>query len=511
MWADPRRLLALLGVIVTVGLISPLQVPAQTLLSTGRPFHYSAPVPLPDNGALFGAFIRPDDHTGADRREALTNFEALLGRPMATERVYKLWDDPFPDADDLWSRDTGHTLYMSWNASPRDLTGCKPWADIASGLYDSNIHARALELKSFAAPIIFSFHHEPTTKPESGGTCGTGADYKAAWRRIHDKFVAAGVTNVTYAFTMTALSFDKGRGDEFYPGDDVIDLIAADGYNWYSCEFHQGPWREMKDIFESFYDYGVAKDKPMFIAEYGTGEDDANPNRKAQWFANGADLLKSWPSIVGVSYFNVGTGGACDRYVDSSQPSLDASTAMGTDPYFNPPPPVSQVTVADFSFTPSSLTLGQGGGVNWTFNGPSQHTVTQSRMGLFDSGAMSPGSTYGWFFPAAGVFVYECSIHPSQMQAAVKVPVVATPPSGGVTTVFTIKWSAEWAPTGFAFDVQIKRPGGNWTTWHASQTPNLATFVPDAGTGQYSFRARYRDIGAGSKSGYSPAVTITVS
>jgi plastocyanin len=507
-----RRALAL-AVLATLifGLIGPSHSPAVAGTQQAGMISYSGPVPLPEHGTMFGVFVKLDEHNGLDRRTAMTNFEDKVGRLMEVERVYKLWDDPFPNEDDLWSRDLGRTLYLSWNASPRDATGCKPWADIASGVYDTEIDAMAANVISFAAPLFFSFHHEPTTKPEHGGSCGDSPSYIAAWQRIRDRFDAAGVTNATYALTLTAQNFDRGRGDEFYPGDDVIDVISANGYNWFGCEFHQGPWREMDEIFENFYEYGLAKGKPMFIAEYGTGEDDVDPLKKARWWANGAETLKHlYPEIKGVSYFNYGTGGACDRYVDSSEASLASYSAMGADTYFNPPPVKVGVRAANFAFSPQGIRVARGGAVEWTFQGD-DHTVTDaSGMGLFDSGPQPAGSTYRRYFIGAGIYKYRCSIHPS-MLGKVRVLPQADPPSGGVATEFTVTWSAEWAPAGSAFDVQIKRPGGQWSDWLTSQTVNSGTFVPDAGAGTYSFRARYRNTGNGATSLYSPPVSVVVS
>jgi plastocyanin len=500
------------GLLVGI-LILGLLVPGQATGSTGgasQPYSYHGPVPLPDNGIMFGAYVPPDPHNGPDRRTALTNYEAMIGRTLAVERVYVLWNEAWPTADDLWSRDQGHTLYMSWNASPDDGSGCRRWADIAAGVYDADIDARALDIIGFGAPMFFSFHHEPTTAPPNHIACGTPQEYQAAWRHIHDRFVADGVTNVTYSITYTAQNFDKNKAKDFYPGDDIIDTVAADGYNWYGCPFHPGPWREMSEIFNSFYQFGVAHNKPLIIAEYGTGEDPADPGAKAQWFTNGADQLKKWPLIKGVSYFNVGNGGTCDRYVDSSTNSLQAFSANGADPYFNPPVTTTDVSITDFAFTPNTVTVPQGSVVSWTNDGPSVHTVTARKMNLFDSDDMAVGSTFAWVFTQAGTYSYKCKIHPS-MTGAVKVAPTADPTSGNETTVFTIGWSANFAPDGFRYDVQIKRPGGIWENWKMSQTSMEGSFLPDAGTGPYSFRARYKDQTTGATSGWSPAVKIVVS
>lgn len=499
-----RKLVSLCGAVIMVALVSP------SMAAGAGGSDYDGPVPLPETGALFGAYVAPDGYNGDDRREALLNFETLVGRRMAIERVYYNWEEAFPTADDEWSRDLGRTLYMSWNASREDTGSCTPWADIAAGLHDADIDARAAGIKAFGAPLIFSFHHEPTTRPPDGVSCGTPEEYIAAWQRVRDRFEAEGVTNVSYAITFTAQNFDTQRADDFYPGDSYVDIVGAAGYNWYRCN-HPGTetWSVFEQIFQRFHEFGVTHQKPLIVAEYGTGEDPEVEGRKAQWFTDAADVLKSWPEIKGVSYFNVGF--SCPRYVDTSQSSLAAFRANGADPYFNPPVATVPISVADFSFSPRSAPLRRGIAAEWTFNGPSDHTVTDnSGMGLYDSGIQAAGSTYPFYFIAAGSYSYRCTIH-GAMTGVVKVPAGVSPSRGDLDTEFTVTWAANRAPTGYAFDVQIRRPGApSWEDWLTLQTPNMGTFVPDAGVGKYRFRARYHNTTNDATSGYSRAAVILV-
>jgi plastocyanin len=471
---------------------------------------YSGPVPLPEKGALFGAFVKLDRHNGLERRQAWEDFEDLVGRDLVVDRQYPNWEEPWPTADDVWSRDQGRTLYISWNASRGGGGPCAYWRDIAAGLHDAEIDAQAAKVIDFVAPMFFTFHHEPTTGPPGGDSCGTPEEFIAAWQHVRARFIAAGVTNVTYAWTMTAWSFLQGSAEMWYPGNDHVDVIAADGYNWFNCRFHPGPWREPQEVFQEFYDFGIAKGKPMAIAEYGTGEDPDVPGKKAQWFANFADTMKQWPEIKAVLYFNVGNG-SCDRYIDTSESSLDSFQANGADPYFNPPVSSAAVTVADFSFSPRNVILDQGRPVKWTFNGPSGHSVTDSSgMGLFDSGVRSAGSVYLSYFIGAGAYPYLCSVHPTQMTGTVKVPMVVEPASGDEATEFTVTWSSNFAPTGFVFDTQIRRPGQNWIGWQTNQMMNEVTFIPDAGPGTYQFRARYRNTSNGKATRWSNPASIVV-
>ena len=82
---------------------------------------------------------------------------------------------------------------------------------------------------------------------------------------------------------------------------------------------------------------------------------------------------------------------------------------------------------------------------------------------------------------------------------------------GTTATTFTVTWAAATPPTGYVFDVQIRRPGAAFVGWKTGVTSRTASFTPDAGTGTYSFRARLRNIANGATSNYSGAKSISVS
>ena len=69
------------------------------------------------------------------------------------------------------------------------------------------------------------------------------------------------------------------------------------------------------------------------------------------------------------------------------------------------------VSIEDFYFEPSELTIQPGETVTWTNNGNHPHTVTADD-GSFDSGTLQPGESYSHTFQSAGMVPYHCSIHP---------------------------------------------------------------------------------------------------
>lgn len=75
----------------------------------------------------------------------------------------------------------------------------------------------------------------------------------------------------------------------------------------------------------------------------------------------------------------------------------------------------SHVTIANFQFQPTSLTVHAGDTVVWENKDIVPHSVTDSRN-AFDSGPIAPGSSWSLKTTAAGTYQYVCTLHPN-MQA----------------------------------------------------------------------------------------------
>jgi LPXTG-motif cell wall-anchored protein len=69
------------------------------------------------------------------------------------------------------------------------------------------------------------------------------------------------------------------------------------------------------------------------------------------------------------------------------------------------------VSIRDFSFGPSSITVHVGDTVSWSNTGASEHTATASN-GSFDTGILKKGQSGSHTFNTAGSFSYICSVHP---------------------------------------------------------------------------------------------------
>jgi hypothetical protein len=290
-----------------------------------------------DPTVLFGA--RPEPGT----QQGTTTLEGKIGRRLAAVRVYYNWDSPFPDTDVTWFKNNGYALLLSVKSERRNHTFVQ-WRDIANAQPGSALHNEivtwANRIKSLGTHVYFTFNHEPETSLNSSGQ---GADFIAAWRKVVTVFRGQGVTNADYLWIMTAYSFkarDRRRAVDWYPGEAYIDYMGADAYNWYNCRpGTSNPWNSLEQLLNPMRLFAQGKTiKGLMVPEWASTEDSAQPGRKAQWFADAHALFKKpgWEGFKAVLYYNKSSKYPnCRWFVDSSQASLTAFSAMANDVYYS--------------------------------------------------------------------------------------------------------------------------------------------------------------------------------
>jgi plastocyanin len=68
------------------------------------------------------------------------------------------------------------------------------------------------------------------------------------------------------------------------------------------------------------------------------------------------------------------------------------------------------VDISHFEFHPPTLSVARGTRVVFSNSSGTAHTATDK--GVFDSGRIKPGNTFGVRFEQKGTFRYHCEIHP---------------------------------------------------------------------------------------------------
>ena len=232
-----------------------------------------------------GAFLGVSPPTA----EAVNAFEDLTGRHIHSVMWYQGWDasnhPAFPCADLLPVQDHDRfrsdiSFHLTW----------EPWvklADITNGVYDAYLTSYAVEVKDCGLKTRLRFAHEMIQNdiydncqgqancPEWYPWQDQPADYIAAFRHVHDVFVATGETNVEFVWCPNNYPFNLSIVQKYYPGQNYVDWLCMDGYNWTNQDGQPGwpDWQWFDDIFYPIYHTFVDNpdifgNKPIMIGEF---------------------------------------------------------------------------------------------------------------------------------------------------------------------------------------------------------------------------------------------------
>ena len=305
----------------------------------------------PATGALMGVHSDDDDDL-APEEQGIVKLEAALGRTMDIDNRYYGDFDEFATAGAMswmeeWDVKSGRIPLVGW--------GCTNSDKINNGSLDEVIRKTAQVMKAFRHEFFMRYCWEMDGDRKQGEVKGP-EKFIAAWRRMHRLFQEVGATNVVWVWTPNAAGFKDGRkythGEPpapfFYPGDEHVDWIAADGYNWGVSKRDQGDrWRHVLEIFDEFMVFARQHPKPIMIGEYGAQEQTQDPEAKPHWFRVAHDTLMAkrrtdrcpwcgaYSDVAAVVYFDVDYGKHGDWRIMSSEQSLAAYKEAAGDPYFH--------------------------------------------------------------------------------------------------------------------------------------------------------------------------------
>lgn len=115
-------------------------------------------------------------------------------------------------------------------------------------------------------PVLFRPWHEHTGSWFWWGQAlCSPKDYKALWRMTYNFMQQRGVKNLLYAYSSGTEPNNTAEYLERYPGDDIIDLIGFDTYQFDRQEY----LNNMEKLLTILTEVGRAHDKPIAVTETG--------------------------------------------------------------------------------------------------------------------------------------------------------------------------------------------------------------------------------------------------
>ena len=294
----------------------------------------------------------------------LTAFETLVGKQASIVHYFvgyqgaNIWDLEIDRLEAI--RDAGAVPMISWEwYEPFAGAGLgnTALATVVTGAFDAEIDEWAGKMATYGDDILLRFWWEFNGSWYGwsiNGVGGTSAEYIAAWRYVVNRFRAAGANNVQFVWCPNI--DDASRPGETvgfmdaYPGDDYVDWMGLDGYNWPSIR--SGQWQSFTSLFhDSIVEICTLGQRPLMIAEWGS-EEYAGQDKAAWLTAALGTELPSYSRIKATVYFNAIADGA-DWRIQTSTAAEAAYAAEIADPiyiadwpYPASPPPSGAIKVS---------------------------------------------------------------------------------------------------------------------------------------------------------------------
>ena len=245
--------------------------------------------------------------------QSLDEYAALVGKHPNLTELYASWGDRFPGnlTKELW--DEGTMLYIAIEPDRRQNI-----PDIISGADDGYIRQYADAIRSLNLPVAFSFAHEMNGYwAPWGPKYVTPEEFVAAWRHIHEIFVATGATNVIWVWSPNQIGIVTGNIllRAYWPGDSYVNWVGLVGYYGQDQQF----------TFAGLFGPTVAEvrtftNAPVLLAETGAPPGASKPAAMTDLFT----AIARRSGVVGFIWFDYRKSGKFegDWRVNSGPESL---------------------------------------------------------------------------------------------------------------------------------------------------------------------------------------------
>lgn len=235
------------------------------------------------DGVYFGLF-----REGAPREMyKIDRFEKEYGLKPHFVMWYLDWKQPFSMEQCLKVLEYGaipHIVWEPWVWGEFDAIRLK---NIINGDWDNYITTFARDVKRFEYPVFLRILHEFNIEGYSWSLSVNDKDYDRyikAYRHIVDIFRREGAYNAFFIWCPMNYSYPNEPWNDYtkaYPGDDYVDWIGIDGYNWGTVQAWS-QWQSFEILFREPVRILSRKypTKPIMIAEFASSTEGGD---KVKW------------------------------------------------------------------------------------------------------------------------------------------------------------------------------------------------------------------------------------
>ena len=240
--------------------------------------------------------------SGLEWRPAITTLTQQAGKPPA---IYQLFFDverdwtPEPIVELLTELEgRGMTPYLEMTAE--DLGALNGGAHDTKLRQMANVLAGWLQQRPGRTMLVAPLPEMNANHPWSGQPHG----YKAGYRRIRAALLDEGLTprQIRFLFAPYGDSSHDDDYEDYYPGDEVVDLIGF-------AEINNGlpAWRDYEFTFGRYINAlraQISLTKPILITQTASIEVGPNGESRDRWLEDMFTRLKAHDQVIGAIYFN---------------------------------------------------------------------------------------------------------------------------------------------------------------------------------------------------------------
>jgi endoglucanase len=241
------------------------------------------------NNPWIGQNIYGWNYTKADIDAEETTYN---NRHIDIVEIWVWWTAPFSDLIEERNAIYSNGSLLELCFQPHDGTNTLTDAQILSGDWDLYLHQYAREIREWGKLIWLRPLHEMNGNwfgwsPGINGN--TTASYIEAWRHIIDIFRLEGADNVRWIYSVNWQNSGSNTFLGQYPGDEYVDYMSIDGYNWGLGCNNWAHWQSFGETFSEAYNALKMKHKPIHISEIGSNECGGD---KAGWITDAFNQIR---------------------------------------------------------------------------------------------------------------------------------------------------------------------------------------------------------------------------
>lgn len=295
--------LVLLAVVALFYLSSKKQVKSEEMITV-----------LPSRQVYTGAWVGGfwENKTKTLDVSKLTSFEDTLEAKMAIANFFADWTYlSQPKLLDTLNEISKNGWTPMITSNPLFFENCKKgelsiYGTIASGACDQFLKEAAQNLHKYNKRILLRFAWEmnlPSIWWSTEKTNSTTGEFIDAWRHIHTILKDEGATNVEMVLAFNTSSSKTVPYTELYPGDDYVEWVGIDGYNW-GTSVSWSKWTSFDGVFKKSYDeLSALTKKPIMLSEVNSSSVGGN---KAAWLDDmlNVQIPYRYHNVKAVVFFN---------------------------------------------------------------------------------------------------------------------------------------------------------------------------------------------------------------